>query len=295
MILFVPDIGYGKRAILLSFCHDLRSGYYFCINPLSTQVDAKLSNDGRRTDMTWDSGWEARASVQEWGWSAEFAIPLKILRFNPGENMIWGINFGRFIAKNLEMVYWSGRMREDFRVSQGGILVNLNIKQIEKPLHIIPYTTTRREKITSKNIYNRWNEQYGLDIEFNPFPNLTSNFTFNPDFASVEGDREQINLTRFELSFPEKRRFFLEGSELFRTRIKVFYSRRIGDIKFGSKVNGKKGKYNFAFANFQAKRVEKRTKNVPPKNITKAHTPRVDVYIFDRVFTISNPFGTTPI
>lgn len=243
-------------SIILDTFLDLRSGYYFCINPLSTQVDAKLSNDGSRTDNTWDSGWIAKAIIQDWGWSAEFSIPLKILRFNAKENMTWGINFGRFIAKNLEMSYWSGRMREDFRVSQGGILTGLNIKTIKKDIHFIPYNTSRYDKITSENIKGKWNEEFGLDVEYNPITNLTSNFTLNPDFASVEGDQEQINLTRFEISFPEKRRFFIEGSELFRTRIPVFYPRRISEIKFGNKIIGKKGNYNFAFGNFQAEKVE---------------------------------------
>ena len=263
-------------SIILDTFYDLRSGYYFCVNPLSTQVDSKIANDGRRTDSNWDSGWKAKGVAQDWGWSAEFAIPLKILRFNISENMTWGINFGRFIAKNLEMDYWSGRMEEDFRVSQGGILTGINIKQIKKDLHIIPYNTSRHEKITSKGIEGKWNEEFGLDIEYNPYPNLTSNLTFNPDFASVEGDREQINLTRFELSFPEKRRFFIEGSELFRTRISVFYPRRIGDIKFGSKVIGKKDKYNFAVGNFQAEKVEEApiAFKSPESNITVTRLQR---------------------
>ncbi len=263
-------------AIILDTFHDMRSGYVFAINPLSTQVDLKITNDGRRTDTEWDSGWKAKALIEDWGWAAEFAIPLKILRFNINENMTWGINFGRFIAKKLEMVYWSGKMKEDLRVSQGGILTDLDIKQKLKDLHIIPYNTSRYEKITEQNIEGRWNEEFGLDVEYNPYPNLTSNFTLNPDFASVEGDREQINLTRFELSFPEKRRFFLEGSELYRTRIKVFYSRRIGDIKFGSKIIGKKGKYNFAAANFQAENVEDAPVafNSPESNITVTRLQR---------------------
>ncbi|RKY89704.1 hypothetical protein DRQ09_00910 [candidate division KSB1 bacterium] len=242
--------------IIIDTFNDMRNGYCFAINPLGTQLDMKIANDGRSRDTNWDSGWKAKAQKHKWGWSAEFSIPFKIMRFNISKNMVWGINFGRFISKKLETDWWSGRMDEDFRISQGGILMGLDILKKEKDLHLIPYSTSRQEKITSKNIQGRWKEEIGLDIEYNPISNLTSNFTINPDFASVEGDREQINLTRFELQFPEKRRFFLEGSELFRNRIRVFYSRRIGNILYGGKATGKFKKYNIAMINVQAEKVQ---------------------------------------
>jgi len=243
-------------AILLDSFYDLRNGYLFVINPIETQKDGKIANDGRSNDMNWDSGWSAETAINEWGWSAEFAIPFKILRFRASENMVWGINFGRFDAKNLEKDWWSGKMKEAMRVSQGGILTGLRIIPKRQDIHIIPYSTARREVLSEQGIQGEWKEQLGLDIEYNPAANFTSNITFNPDFASVEGDQEKINLTRFELSFPEKRRFFLEGSELFRNRINIFYSRRIGDIKYGGKLTGKGGNFNMAMLSVQAKETE---------------------------------------
>ena len=93
----------------------------------------------------------------------------------------------------------------------------------------------------------------GLDLEYHYKNNITANVTYNPDFATVESDREQINMTRWELSFPEKRKFFLEGGELFQSRITPFYSRRIGEINFGGKVIGKTGPYAFAVIGVNAK------------------------------------------
>ena len=238
-------------AVVLDTYGDFRSAFWFMSNALNSQVDMRISDDGQSLDTNWDAGWEVRTAVSDSGWTAEFAIPFESLRFDPSRR-IWGINFGRFIPKILETSYWAGETDDDFRVSKFGILRGLEFSRTASMLHVIPYATLRYETFSSE----RWNRMTGLDLEYRHQNNITANLTVHPDFATVEGDREQINMTRWELSFPEKRKFFLEGGDLFQSRIKPFYSRRIGEINFGGKAIGKSGPYNFAVIGVNAKRTE---------------------------------------
>jgi len=237
--------------VVLDTYHDSRSAFWFMTNALNTQVDMRISDDGKYTDTEWDAGWEVKTAINDSGWTAEFAIPFKSLRFNPTKKT-WGINFGRFIPKTLETSYWAGVTDNDFRVSRFGILTGLDFPRAQSQLRFIPYTTTRYETFSSE----KWDNMTGLDMEYRYKNNITANLTYNPDFATVEGDREQINMTRWELSFPEKRKFFLEGGELFQNRITAFYSRRIGEINFGGKAIGKTGPYTFALIGVNAKKID---------------------------------------
>ncbi|MCK4819985.1 carbohydrate binding family 9 domain-containing protein, partial [bacterium] len=238
-------------AITLDTYHDSRSAYWFMINPLNTQVDARISDDGKTVDTELDAEWDAKAAITDSGWTAEFSIPYRSIRYNPKLSE-WGINFSRFIPRKLETSYWSGIMENDFRVSQYGTLTGLVFPESRSELHLIPYTTLRYETFSQ----DKWNWEIGLDAEYRFQNNITGNLTLNPDFAVVEGDKERINMTRWELSFPEKRKFFLEGSDMFRNRIRAFYSRRIGEIDFGGKVIGKTGPYAFSVIGVRARAVE---------------------------------------
>ena len=234
--------------VVLDTYHDSRSAFWFMTNALNSQVDARISDDGKSLDTNWDTGWEVRTTVSDSGWSAEFAIPFESLRFSASQKS-WGVNFGRFIPKTLETSYWAGETDDDFRVSRFGVLTGLEPSRAASELRFIPYTTLRYETFSG----DRWNNMTGLDLEYRYKNNITMNLTCNPDFATVEGDREQINMTRWELSFPEKRKFFLEGGELFQSRITPFYSRRIGEINFGGKAIGKTGPCTFAVIGVNAK------------------------------------------
>jgi len=238
-------------AVVLDTYHDSRSAFWFMTNALNTQVDVRISDDGKYYDINWDAGWQVKTTIRNDGWSAEFAIPFKSIRFNPNKKT-WGINFGRFIPKTLETSWWASITDSDFRVSRFGILTGLEFPRAQSQLRFIPYTTARYETFSSE----KWDNMTGLDVEYRYKSNITSNLTYNPDFATVEGDREQINMTRWELSFPEKRKFFVEGSELFKNRISAFYSRRIGEINFGGKTIGKTGPYTFALIGVNAKKVD---------------------------------------
>jgi len=230
-------------ALLLDTYADQRTAYVFFINPLNTQIDMKVSDDGRSFDLNWDAEWVSAASVNSDGWIAEMAIPFKSISYKSGLDT-WGINFGRIIRKNSETIYWSEDLSDDFRVSQSGQLTGIMPPQRKARVRLFPYGTVRYEDSDVTGINKKWKPDAGLDAEVGITSQLTANLTLNPDFATVEGDQEQINLTRWELSWPEKRLFFLEGNDMFNTRIRTFYSRRIGDIHYGGKITGKIGSLN---------------------------------------------------
>ena len=224
--------------VLLDTYNDKRTAYVFLINPLNTQIDMKVSDDGLTWDLNWDTQWLSGASVNEKGWIAEMSIPFRSISYKIGLET-WGVNFGRVIRKNAETVYWSEDLSNDFRVSQSGILTGIHTPYQQARLSLFPYGTLRYEDSDITGIYKKLKPDAGLDAELGITSQLKANLTLNPDFATVEGDQEQINLTRWELSFPEKRLFFLDGNNMFSTRIRTFYSRRIGDIDYGGKVTGK--------------------------------------------------------
>jgi hypothetical protein len=237
-------------AVSFDTYHDLRTAYWFMTNLLNTQVDARISDDGKYVDTEWDTQWEVRTSLNENDWSAEFAIPFQSIRYDPAITT-WGIDFSRFIPTYLETSHWAGTMDDDFRVSQSGTLTGLEFPGSSAESRLIPYVTTRYETYSDQ----KWHSEVGFDLEHRYEKNIIGNLAVNPDFATVEGDRERINMTRWELSFPEKRKFFLEGSDMFQNRIQAFYSRRIGEIDFAGKVIGKAGPYAFSVLGVKSRAV----------------------------------------
>jgi hypothetical protein len=225
-------------AIAFDTFDDNNSAYMFMVNPLGTQNDARFADNGRTVDNNWDETWYAVTNVYEGGWSCEFAIPFKSIKYDKNLTK-WGFGAGRWIARLQESHFNVKNYTSTTRVSQFGYLTNLDLKSLNvKKYTIIPYVQGEFEKGETTDINT------GLDFRFNPVSNLGLSFTVNPDFATIEADVEQVNLTRFELSYPEKRPFFLEGAENYSTRISQFYSRRIGKIPWGAKLNGKFNKWN---------------------------------------------------
>jgi len=251
--------------------NDNRSGYGFWSNPLGTQTDFRINDDGRSIDVNWDTEWRTASSISEQGWTLEMAIPFKSLRFKPGSDT-WGVNFGRAYPANQETSYWSGTLSDDFRISQGGKLTGITVPSSKSKLSLYPYATLRYENNDYTGVSNKVTPKVGGDIKWQISPNITADATVNPDFATVEGDRERINLTRYELNYPEKRLFFQEGNEMYSTRIKTFYSRRIQDIMYGAKVNGKAGKYNFNAMNVRSLQMD--DEDEPPSFYTTARVKR---------------------
>jgi hypothetical protein len=226
--------------LILDSHNDHRSAYYFITNALGTQTDGRVANDGRTVDATWDASWQSASQSTEFGWTVEMVIPFTSIKYRSGDGQTWGVNFGRSRRRTLEVSFWAGPLENQFRVSQGGSLVGLNVPPPFRRHQIITYGLTR----VQQHVTDDWD--LGGDVRYAITPGISAYGTVNPDFATIEADQEQINLTRFELSLPEKRPFFLEGAELFRQRIRTFYSRRIPDITGGAQVLGKQGAWSVA-------------------------------------------------
>ena len=239
----LPTKGDDSFVLVIDPYNDNRTGYGFWTNALGTQADFRISDDGRNIDVNWDTEWKCASTVHEDGWTLEMAIPFRSIRFRSGIDT-WGVNFGRVIRDNFETVYWAGLMTEDFRISQGGKLTGIQPPASGGKLTLFPYVALSYEDNEFTGVENRFRPNAGGDVRWQISSNATLDATINPDFATVEADQEQINLTRYEIDYPEKRLFFQEGNELYSTRIRTFYSRRIEDILYGAKFNGKAGRYS---------------------------------------------------
>jgi len=228
-------MGTDSVDILLDTFHDMRTGYYFRTNPLGVQHDGLISDNGRVADTTWDGVWQSAGSRIPDGWSAEMAIPFSTVKHRVGKDQTWGFQASRYLPRNLEKSFWTGPL-EDYRKMDGnGALTGLDMSKGARRLELIPHLLTQFEEREKTSV------EAGLDARYDFKPSLSGHLTINPDFATVEADQEQINLTRFELNLPEKRNFFMEGNAAYEQRIRLFYSRRISDIYGGAKVYGKVG------------------------------------------------------
>ena len=263
---------------ILDTYNDFQNGFLFGTNSDGMQYDAQIDNEGignfnpnsrqkggtlGGTNVNWDASWEVKTIKGDFGWSAEFSIPLSSLRFLPGENKTWGLNFQRNISKNSETSFWASLpLGFDIkRVSISGKLKGLDLKS-PKNLKIIPYTigNASYQKLDNQTDVSV-DLDAGFDIKYSLTPGLTLDLTYNTDFAQVEVDEQQVNLDRFNLFFPEKRAFFLENAGQFSVgspgEVDLFFSRRIGigdegqvvPIKGGGRISGKIGQTNVGILN----------------------------------------------
>lgn len=251
--------------------NDQQNGFLFGTNADGMEYDAQIDNEGEGnfsanrqqggvvggTNINWDASWEVKTKKGDFGWSAEFAIPLRSIRFNGGNNKTWGVNFQRNISKRSETAYWANLpLGFDIkRLSLAGKMHGLNLKS-PKNLKIIPYGLVQSIQNNHPPKNTTGNTAVGGDIKYSLTPGLTLDMTYNTDFAQVEVDEQQINLDRFNLFFPEKRPFFLENAGQFSVgspgEVDLFFSRRIGigsggslvPIIGGSRVSGKIGQTN---------------------------------------------------
>ena len=257
--------------ILLDTYNDKRNGVFFRINPLGAMQDIALTNSGDSQNRSWDAVWDCRSKINDTHWTTEIAIPFSQLRFNRSDSMVWGANFGRTIRQKKEEATWVPVSRQygsrsKYRTANLGSLVGLAGITPSRRLEVLPYVLPGVNRIEGdEGIDSKFD--IGLDLKYGLTSNLTADLTLNTDFAQVEADQEQVNLTRFSLYFPEKRPFFLEGAGLFDFGIPrpsffnpppllLFYSRRIGleegyaiPIMGGSKITGKVGPYGIGLLN----------------------------------------------
>jgi hypothetical protein len=246
----------GQDAFQLIFdtYHDRQNGYLFGTTPVGLQYDAQVRNEGETirggppsgatggnntgggagVNTNWDGAWDVKTRVTDKGWAAEFAIPLRTLRYGPAPQT-WGINFFRSIERKREAVYWSpvARIYSLTRLSSAGELSGLNMPT-PRDFKLMPYvlgSANRNFASARETDYDQAGD-WGIDAKVGVTSSTTLDLTYNTDFAQVEVDEQQINLTRFNLLFPEKRPFFLENRGLFAVgrpgEVELFFSRRIG-------------------------------------------------------------------
>lgn len=254
--------------LLLDTYNDKRSGFFFRTNALGAIQDRVITNNGDTLNDDWDAVVACQSKIHDTFWTAELRIPFNQLRFEESDPMKWGINVGRELIRKREESIWApvpasyGGLAK-YRTTNLAELVGLEgivpSRSIEILPYILPGMTQEYDEQATVETTQRF--KLGFDAKYGITSNLITDLTFNTDFAQVEADQEQVNLTRFNLFFPEKRPFFLEGAGLFDFGIPrqsfrrpppmlLFYSRQIGlyegnaiPIIFGTKVTGKVGSY----------------------------------------------------
>ncbi|MDP6537444.1 MAG: DUF5916 domain-containing protein, partial [Gammaproteobacteria bacterium] len=265
-------------SVMLDTYLDRRNGVAFLVTPIGGFSDFAIANEGDRgrgVNFDWNIVWDSRVSRFEGGWTVEMQIPFRSLRYEPGEAQTWGIQFRRIIRRLNEASYLTelpisaalgnSLVAGMWRISEAGTLENLEVPPRNFNLEIKPYglgtVTTNRQ--TVPRISKEAEEEIGVDVKFGITNNLTADFTYNTDFAQVEVDERQVNLTRFSLFFPEKREFFLESEGNFDfTQPRnlniptMFFSRRIGleqgqivPIDAGARITGKIGDFDIGALN----------------------------------------------
>ena len=256
--------------VMLDTYNDRRSGFFFRVNPLGAKEDVAIMDSGDSRNENWNAVWDSRAKINGDNWTTEIAIPFSQLRFKDEEALTWGLNLGRSIQKNQEEGTWAPvpaayTYLARYRTTQLGTLKGLSEISQRRNIEFLPYFlpgVARTKEDGTVSVFD-----LGGDVKVSVTSNLTADLTVNTDFAQVEADQEQANLTRFSLFFPEKRQFFLEGAGLFdfgipRTSynapppLLLFYSRRIGieeghaiPIMAGGKMTGKVGGFGVGLLN----------------------------------------------
>ncbi len=274
--------------IIFDTYRDLQNGFVFGTNPAAIEYDGQVTNEGQGgaglgggqrqqagsgsgLNINWDAAWEVRTRIDERGWSAEFAIPFRTLRFPSGANQVWGVNFQRNIRRRNERAYWAPIPRQYslYRLSLAGSVSGIQTPTVRN-LKVTPFVlgnlVTSGERPVDTNAFG----DIGADVKYNLTPSLTLDATVFTDFAQVEVDDQQVNLDRFTLFFPEKRPFFLENAGFFSVgnpgEVDLFFSRRIGigpdnqsiSILGGGRLSGKVGPYNIGLLNMQTDDFEER-------------------------------------
>lgn len=218
--------------ISIDSLNDNRNAVGFGTNVLGTKSDLEFSED-RTINMAWDAIWYTAGNVDELGYTLEFAIPFFALRFRPQDEVEMGVYLERYIRRKNELANWPALSRDYnyFSISQYGRMQDLQGIERGVNLEIKPYGIGGYSQVLEER---GWDAAAGLDVKWGINANLTADVSLNPDFAQVESDNLRINLTRFNLFFPERRDFFLESADLFKfglpRDVEVFFSRRIGII-----------------------------------------------------------------
>lgn len=263
--------------VIFDTFHDRRNGFLFYTNPLGARADQAVTDEGN-LNADWNPVWQVRTGRFDGGWTVEMAIPFKSLRYTSGSSQVWGINIRRVIRRKNEWTHLTpipaaaGVPGGMFRLSRAGTLVDLDLPPASKNIELKPYVISQltTDRVRTPAINNDFNPDVGLDAKYGVTANLTADVTINTDFAQVEVDEQQVNLTRFSVVLPEKRDFFLEGRGIFDFARSgpagttstltplLFYSRRVGlnagrvvPIVAGGRLTGKVGAFGVGAMNLE--------------------------------------------
>jgi hypothetical protein len=272
--------------MIIDTYRDRQNGFLFGTNPAGIEYDGQVTNEGQGGgglgfgqmqsggsgsgfNINWDGAWTVRSRITEQGWSAEFAIPFRTLRYPSATAQTWGINFQRNIRRRNERAYWAPIPRQFnlYRLSLAGSLTGVQTPALRN-FRLTPFVLGNAFTSGETPIDSEFDGDVGGDLKYSLTPSLTLDATVNTDFAQVEVDDQQVNLDRFTLFFPEKRPFFLENAGFFSVgnpgEVDLFFSRRIGigdngqsiPILGGGRVSGKAGKFNVGVLNMQTSEYE---------------------------------------
>ncbi len=275
---FVPREQDAFEVLLDTFL-DRRNGFVFSTNAAGARSDTQIANEGRDVNTNWDAVWWVAGARTAEGWSAEFKIPFKTLRYEGGPGHDWGINFSRRIRRKNEVTYWSpvSRAFSIYRASSEGDLTGLPALRPGRNMRLKPYILDGATRNVGATEFDN-DFKAGLDFKAGVTPSMALDLTINPDFAQAEADEQQVNLTQFSLFYPEKREFFLENAGIFyvgdiprnqrqvaRFRppeedLLLFFSRRIGltdggeqvPLYGGARLTGRAGAYGLGFMTMQS-------------------------------------------
>lgn len=293
-------------SIALDTYGDRRTGYFFRVNAAGARVDGLIAGP-EDPSLDWDGIWDARTQRTATGWTAELSIPSRTLNFTRGLDA-WGANFERNIARVRTVLRWTSPTLDSFfyDLSRGGAITGFQDLRQGLGLEFSPYSTARTRDDFQHN-GRTFLGALGGDFTYRLTSQLAAVFTANTDFAETEVDTRQLNLSRFELFFPERRSFFLEGSNQYQFGLGLdeqflpFFSRRIGlfegdqiPIKAGVKVNGRAGKWNIGFLDVQTRdKVLRNGELVKATNLLASRisydlTPKLRI---GSIFTNGNPDG----
>lgn len=267
--------------VMFDTFYDRRNGVMFYTNPLGALAEFAISNEGN-PNTDWNPIWDVRVGRFEGGWTVEMRIPFKSLRYRPGREQIWGLQLRRAIRRKNEWNHLTFLPLSaagtgptgSFRVSRAGTLVGIEAPPSSRVVELKPFGIAGLSTNLAADpvVRNHVDADGGADLKVGITDNLTADFTYRTDFAQVEVDEQQVNLSRFTLFFPEKREFFLEGQGIFDfataggggfgrggvSAPTMFFSRRIGlqrgapvPIMGGGRLTGKIGAFDVGALSIQ--------------------------------------------
>ena len=271
--------------VALDTFNDKRNGYYFLVTAIGALRDGLISDEGN-PNYDWNTVFDARVRRDDQGYTLEMVIPFKSIRYNAGPNQVWNVNLRRVIRWNNEDDFIT-RMPKSYgssaiyKFSSAATLYGIEVPGTSRNLELKPYAISdlRTDRTARPAFSNDLGADAGFDVKYGLTRSLIADFTYNTDFAQVEDDQQQVNLTRFSLYYPEKREFFLEGRGIFNfgsggsgggewggssLTPTFFFSRRIGlsegqpvPIVAGGRMTGRAGKYTLGLLNIETGRSDR--------------------------------------